>query len=426
MEEKQQKEVVKADVAKAPVTAMPGSRGGLIPQNFEQLYRLAHIMAQSGLMPKGLTNVASVFVAVQMGLEVGLSPMQAVQNIAVINGRPAVWGDAALGLIQGSGLLEEFKEWHEGEEDNYVAKCTVKRKGDPHQADGEFSIADAKRAGLMPNHAESPWTKYPKRMLQWRARTWPLRDKFADVLKGLRLAEEVLDLKEVGEGVFGIKPNGETGLPESFENITVPGEVEDLVKQFDKATKDEDQDTLKAFLEKSAKHFEMSVFEIKATVMKDTDGLAKFLEQFRGTKTETTEKDPIREEYINLRGAGFPTWVHKNLERIPGMAPHYQEEIRAKWAKVCPDATYPLDNKESPTQDEIAPPGGENEGTEPPPPSPEDEAIMSLIQGSHFDIANRLCVPCPNHDGRSVFAGHCNEKCPDRQGCPTFEEYDKR
>ena len=148
---------------------------------------MAEIMAASGLMPKGIDTAPAVFVAVQMGLEVGLSPMQAVQNIAVINGRPSMWGDAVLALVRSSGLLEDFDETIDGE----TAICTAKRKGQSKPIIRKFSMSDAKQAEL--SGKSGPWKQYPKRMLQMRARSWALRDGFGDVLKGLHVAEEVMD-----------------------------------------------------------------------------------------------------------------------------------------------------------------------------------------------------------------------------------------
>jgi hypothetical protein len=186
-------------VVAAPAAAPPlvdlDPKGGLRPLNFEGLYRLARIMAASRLMPKDIESVEAVFVCVQMGLEVGLSPMQAVQNIAPINGRPCIWGDAALALVEASGLLEEISETYEGEfpKDDFKAVCKVKRTGRKNEVIREFSIEDSKRAGLWENPKKDPWKKYPKRMLQMRARAFSLRDGFPDVLKGLRISEEVLD-----------------------------------------------------------------------------------------------------------------------------------------------------------------------------------------------------------------------------------------
>lgn len=180
----------------AEITIAP--TGALMPRNFEGLYRLATIMSASGLMPKGMERPESVFVAVQMGMEVGLSPMQAVQNIASINGRPTIWGDAMLGLVRGSGLMEAIKEDRQGEGDQMEAICQVWRKDEEEPAVGRFSVADAKRAQLWGK--PGPWTQYPKRMLQMRARAFALRDKFPDVLKGLHAREEFEGAQEVYMG----------------------------------------------------------------------------------------------------------------------------------------------------------------------------------------------------------------------------------
>ena len=175
------------DKTRALITMTPG--GALTPGNFEGLWRLSEIMAASGMMPKNIERPETVFVAVQMGLEVGLSPMSAVQNIAVVNGRPTIWGDAMLGLVRGSGLLAAISEVTTGEGDATTAVCTVTRRDDPGETVGKFSVADAKRAGLWGK--AGPWTQYPRRMLQMRARGYALRDKFPDVLKGLHAREEV-------------------------------------------------------------------------------------------------------------------------------------------------------------------------------------------------------------------------------------------
>jgi hypothetical protein len=120
----------------------------------------ATIVHASGLAPKGL-GVEGIVVAMQMGYEVGLSPLQAIQNIASINGRPAIWGDAQLALVRASGLLEWIKEETIGEPgtDGRGYRVTVKRVGQPEASD-EFTVADAKRAALWGK--QGPWTQYPQ------------------------------------------------------------------------------------------------------------------------------------------------------------------------------------------------------------------------------------------------------------------------
>ena len=132
----------------------------------------------------------------QLGAELGLGPMTAIQNIAVINGRPTVWGDVMLGLCMSSGLFDEeaFFEEMTGntDSDDWEASCDCRRLGKSKLVTQTFSVRDAKRAGLWDK--KGPWQQYPERMLQMRARSWALRDAFPDVLKGVYSAEEARDI----------------------------------------------------------------------------------------------------------------------------------------------------------------------------------------------------------------------------------------
>lgn len=161
----------------------------LTPTSIDEALRLADMLAKASLVPKDYQgNPANCLIAMQWGMEIGLQPLQAMQNIAVINGRPSIWGDAMIALVRGSGLLESIQETIDGE--TMVAECTVTRKGE-QPVSREFSLEDAKRAGLAGK--QGPWQQYPKRMLQMRARAWALRDVFPDVLRGVAMAEEAMD-----------------------------------------------------------------------------------------------------------------------------------------------------------------------------------------------------------------------------------------
>lgn len=185
----------------------PRQSNALQIQTWDQLDRFADLVCDAGMVPYGLCkkdgtpNKAAVMVAVQFGQEVGLSPMQALQNIMVTKGRPTIWGDATPGLIRASGLCEYINEWFEGTGEAFTAVCETKRKGQKQPVRGEFSVADAKRAKLWGKKGykgeDTPWITHPKRMLQMRARNC-LRDAFPDVLKGLRFTEEVEDYPDDG------------------------------------------------------------------------------------------------------------------------------------------------------------------------------------------------------------------------------------
>lgn len=175
---------------KPPLEAGKGI-AAIVPSTAEQVFRMADAIARSGMAPNGMNTPEKLTIAIFHGLEVGLPPMQAVQSIAVINGRPTVWGDAAIGLVRGSGLCEWIEETIEGEGDQRVAACSTQRTGEKRPVTRSFSVADAKAAGLWGK--QGPWKQYPDRMLQMRARSFCLRDAYADVLKGLSIREEVRD-----------------------------------------------------------------------------------------------------------------------------------------------------------------------------------------------------------------------------------------
>jgi hypothetical protein len=165
---------------------------GLALQSFDDAYRFSKMVAASEFAPKDFKGKPeSCMLAIQHGSEVGLSPMQSLQSIAVINGRPTLWGDAALALVQSSPVCEFVYETVEGDGEKMEAVCQAKRRGYAKPTTVTFTVTDAKKAGLWGK--SGPWTQYPKRMLQLRARGFALRDAFPDVLRGLVTAEEARD-----------------------------------------------------------------------------------------------------------------------------------------------------------------------------------------------------------------------------------------
>lgn len=188
----------------APAASLtPGRPLGLCPQSLDEALRLAEIMAKSDIVPKDyIGKPGNILVAIQWGAEIGLAPLQAMSHIAVINGRPALWGDALLAIVRGSGLLASFDEEIGADR----ATCTAQRRGEA-PISRTFSREDAKQAGLLGK--PGPWTQYPRRMLQMRARAWVLRDLFPDVIRGLHVAEEAQDLPvERAMGAAEVLPPG--------------------------------------------------------------------------------------------------------------------------------------------------------------------------------------------------------------------------
>jgi hypothetical protein len=165
----------------------------IVPRTIDEALSLAKMIASSDLAPKDYRGKpGNVIIAMQMGAEIGLSPLQALQNIAIINGRPSVWGDGLKAVVLAHPDCEWIKESFDDPNNPTIAYCTVKRKGFPEHT-RQFSLKDASTAGLL---NKGPWQQYRGTMILNRARI-ALRDMFADALRGLAIREEMITSHEI-------------------------------------------------------------------------------------------------------------------------------------------------------------------------------------------------------------------------------------
>ena len=204
-----------------------GRVAAIVPESFDEAYRMAKLFAMTKMVPEAFQGKPEeCCLAIMQGLEVGLSPLAALSSIAIINGRPSLWGDGALAVVRASGLAEHITETDDGE----TATCMIRRKGEDEPIVRTFSQADAKRAGLAGKRG--PWTEYPQRMRQMRARSWALRDGFADVLKGLHIAEEQSDVP-----MRDVTPKAAVDLPD-IPDAAEPAPVADEMSVADDSLAD--------------------------------------------------------------------------------------------------------------------------------------------------------------------------------------------
>jgi hypothetical protein len=184
----------------------------MMPSTFDEAYRMARAFANSELVPKTFRGKPDdILVALQLAAEVGFPPMQGLQSIAVINGRPTIWGEGLLALVLHSPHYADHDEWFEVDaqrRDGLTAEdllkpttcavCTFVRNGKATPITRRFSVAQARKAGLLGVKdgagKEGPWQTYPDRMLMMRARMTAARDGFPDVLRGIQATEDVIDL----------------------------------------------------------------------------------------------------------------------------------------------------------------------------------------------------------------------------------------
>jgi hypothetical protein len=277
-----------------------GSVEALIPRSIDGFYRIAQFLAAGGLVPKAYEkNPNATISAMILGAEIGLTPFAAVQNIAVINGRPSIYGDALLALVRGSEKFDSIHEYFEGSGDDLTAVCELKRVGEIVTHVEEFSVADAKTAGLWGK--QGPWKNYPKRMLKFRARGFALRDVFGDVLLGVVSREEADDMDVIDAEV--VTPG--------------KGDINEVVRKANAV-----------------------VIETKENEKVDT-------------KTgEITYDGPwVKANWVNMRAgdgvkSGLGKFVTDNLESFSDVPAELQEEVQKKWKKVYPQKEWPITGEE--------------------------------------------------------------------------------
>ena len=179
----------------------------VLPSDFDEAIRFARIAVEAGLFQAENEQqaLAQATMAVLQGLELGIPPMQAVQQIALIGGRLQDLGRPCPGAHLAAG--HRIREWIEGEGDARVAWCEITRGDNGAVMRRKFSVADAKRAGLWDDRPTikrkdntgvwqeedntNAWYCYQDRMLQMRARGFCAHDGAPDALHGLSLREEI-------------------------------------------------------------------------------------------------------------------------------------------------------------------------------------------------------------------------------------------
>lgn len=171
--------------------AQRGMGFDLSPQNFEQAMTFAKYLAESEMVPKQYRGRAGdCLIAMQWGHEIGLKPLQALQSIAPVNGKPNLYGDAGKAMLLAAGC-EIDEDDTETIRATGRARCKITRPG-RRAVERTFSQADAETAKLWGK--EGPWRNYPYRQMAWRAFWFAARDAAADLLRGMGGAEEAADI----------------------------------------------------------------------------------------------------------------------------------------------------------------------------------------------------------------------------------------
>ena len=157
--------------------------GDGVPSTWHDAYWLTRKIAGTPFVPKAIRGQqASVFAAIITGAELGLSPMQSLRMVNVIDGRPAASAELMRALVNRAGHRISVVDAQ-----NSTVTLSGTRRDTGASARVTWTIEDAQRAKLLGNPS---WAKYPRSMLLARATSELCRMLFADVIGGLYTPEE--------------------------------------------------------------------------------------------------------------------------------------------------------------------------------------------------------------------------------------------
>jgi len=409
MEDQAKYEVTKKEPLNIDITR------GITPRSYQELLQFAALYHKSGLAPKSFTSIEQLAIAIGMCLEIDRPILTGLQDMAVINGRVGVFGDATLAIIRSSGLMEIFEQWEEGKPytDEWIVHTKVKRKGMNEKTD-YWSWADSKRAGFDDPKTKdgrkdiwSPWTRFTRRMMYFKSRNFLLRDEFGDILKGMNTVEELQEYIDVTPiPSMKIEGNGKEPVGDIYEvKETQHGKVTDLDE-----TPLDDSSLTKTEAEKLA------------------EGQAKLDKKRKAEPEIIDEKTAFREKWVNLKSAGYSTYIHKNFSVIETACkrwPDLHQEMIEKWVKLYPTTEWPLTDAQNTAQvktsqkDERQSIGDESKV------HPDQASAISagiLKRKEEEKAQGNGYVRCPFNQNKAKAVKIC-QTCTEKERCQPYQEY---
>jgi hypothetical protein len=156
------------------------------PRDIDEGYQLAKLLVASGLMPRGVQRPEAAFAIIAAGRELGLTAMQSLRSIHIIEGKPTLSADLVAALCKSRPDVCQY--FRLVESTDKVARYETLRRGEPAPTSMNFTIEDAQRAGVT---GKDNWKKYPAAMLRARCITALARAVYPDLAMGVYDPDEV-------------------------------------------------------------------------------------------------------------------------------------------------------------------------------------------------------------------------------------------
>jgi len=168
---------------------VPHQPSGALSERME----FARALSTASLLPRAYQqNPGNVLLAMELGDALGIRPIQAINAVHVIEGKPSASADLIASLVRKAGHKLRISG------DDRTATAQIIRADDPEFTyEATWTMDRAKAAGLA---GKGVWKSYPAAMLKARAITEVARMGASDALYGVVYTPEELGAETTGDG----------------------------------------------------------------------------------------------------------------------------------------------------------------------------------------------------------------------------------
>ena len=258
--------------------------------------------------------------AILMGMELGLEPMQSLQNIFVIGGRPAMFARTAVALLNGHGIVVQTVS---SSDESVTVSAT-----DPRTGQVEVSTWDLGRASNAGYTANKKYQTDPQAMLYAKAAMEVCRKIAPDVLLGIAYAREELELEtKVAPRMIMSNRVGVDGLRAAIAPVVEPEIVGDEIEDDEDDAEEELPAAAKAMTAPTRKKWEKALLtaltEAECTDFADCEVvIADLAGRADPVSAESITDDELREAVGKLdaaRKAGILTDLVNDILNIAAL-----------------------------------------------------------------------------------------------------------
>ena len=204
--------------------------------NFTMATQMAKAFAQSTIVPREYQgNFANGLVAIDMANRLKTSPLTVMQNLDVIQGRPAWRATFLIAMINSSGKYDMELQFDEKRDKNGKPySCTCWTEKDGRKVTGIEVTMDMANAEGWTKKNGSKWITMPQVMLRYRAASFFSRMNCPELSNGLYTTEEAIEIADADYKVYDLEKAVEQDIKKhanTEEFVPEPMAIEEQPKQ---------------------------------------------------------------------------------------------------------------------------------------------------------------------------------------------------